>query len=589
MYRLPFVLLSAFLLINAAAQAAGVCPLLGPVYPAPKQFSNNTTFDAAAQKISNKLDEAIRSAFGSQNPVFDANATSLALQIFSVEDSTPLLQYYYTSTLTQTATTGVRVVDENTVFRIGSVTKLLTVFLFLIEKGNVLFHEPVIKYVPELREAADDLRRNGIEKEVRIDYVCWEEVTIGELASQLSGISRQYALGDLSLGTSKLVSVGFSQLPEADIPPCGPPLSPCDRTQFFHGLLRRHPVVPSASTPIYSNAAFQILAYALEEMIGKSFPELLQRDLIDALGLTRSSTGKPADEYGIIPFNATTSLWSLDIREEIPAGGIYSSLKDMSTVGRAILNSTLLPLSLTRQWLKPASHTSYLSYSVGAPWEIYSFTEPRMIDLYTKAGQIGLYSSMLAVSPDHDVGFAILAAGPGAAEVTTMVSDIIATTTVPALEQVAKEEAHKRFSGTYSLTNGSDFSVTITVDGGPGLKVMQWINKSHNMSEAIKAAYGLTESTDVSIRLYPTGLQTSKKISFRSVIPSLIQGSSQGIGPFTRSCRTWMAVDGMVYGSVGVDEFVFEIDHRGRATAVSPRAMRVSLPRLLSESSMKGN
>jgi hypothetical protein len=178
------------------------------------------------------------------------------------------------------------------------------------------------------------------------------------------------------------------------------------------------------------------------------------------------------------------------------------------------------------------------------------------------------------------VGYAILAAGPGATAVTTVVSDFIATTVVPAFEQAAKEEAQHQFSGTYALSRGLNCSIAITADESPGLKVAQWINNSQNILEAIKAAWGLTEAADISLRLYPTGLQTSGRISFRAVIPSLHQGSSQVTGPFTRSCTTWMAVDGMVYGSVGVDEFVFDVDDKGKAVAVSPRAMRVSLPRV---------
>ncbi|KAF7596307.1 hypothetical protein BBP40_002451 [Aspergillus hancockii] len=214
---------------------------------------------------------------------------------------------------------------------------------------------------------------------------------------------------------------------------------------------------------------------------------------------------------------------------------------------------------------------AYLSYFIP------SLFKSRVIDLYTKPGQIGLYSSTLATSPDHNVGYAILAAGPGAAAVTTVLSDIIAASIVPALEQAAKEEAQQQFSGLYALSSGSNSSITITTDESSGLKVVRWINNLHDILEAIRAAWGLTEATDASLRLYPTGLQTSRRISFRAVVAGLTQQSSQGTGPFTESCMTWMAVDAMVYGSVGIGEFVFDVDDTGKAAAVSPRAMRVSL------------
>lgn len=78
------------------------------------------------------------------------------------------------------------------------------------------------------------------------------------------------------------------------------------------------------------------------------------------------------------------------------AGGLYSSIKDMTSIGRAILQNTLIPDSLTRRWMKP------LTRGVGAPWEIYSVPlNSRTVDLYTKAGNVNGYASMLALSPDH--------------------------------------------------------------------------------------------------------------------------------------------------------------------------------------------
>lgn len=86
---------------------------------------------------------------------------------------------------------------------------------------------------------------------------------------------------------------------------------------FLEGLLKSHPVVPVASTPIYSNAAFVLLAYALEEITGKRFTELLEEDIIKPLHLTRSSYGKPDDKHGIIPDDPMSS-WEFDMADETP-------------------------------------------------------------------------------------------------------------------------------------------------------------------------------------------------------------------------------------------------------------------------------
>ena len=76
--------------------------------------------------------------------------------------------------------------------------------------------------------------------------------------------------------------------------------------------------MPIASTPVYSNAAFEVLAYALEGMTGQSFPDMFEKDLIKPLHLARSSYGKPKDKHGIIPDRPADMWWSFDLKGETP-------------------------------------------------------------------------------------------------------------------------------------------------------------------------------------------------------------------------------------------------------------------------------
>jgi hypothetical protein len=277
---------------------------------------------------------------------------------------------------------------------------------------------------------------------------------------------------------------------------------------------------------------------------------------------------------------------ALKLFENNSAGGLYSSTKDMSTLGRAILNSTLLSPAATRRWMKPASHTSSLDFAVGAPWEIFSVHQSgRTVDLYTKAGDFGNYSSMTALSPDHNVGFTILAAGDGTTALVAALSDAITGEIVPALEQAGKEEASKTFSGTYASLPTTNSSITINTacDCAPGLKVERWISDSVDMFEVIARIVGVE---DVAIQLYPTGLRSpgpaSSNVSFRAIFESSAPGQQavKDAGPFTRSCSTWETVDRYVYGNVGIDEFLFEVDvATGDAVSISPRAVRETLPK----------
>lgn len=175
------------------AASLNYCPFLGPVYPAPKSLCTNTVFEAAKHNLSQSLDSIVSGNSSLLGFNYVSDTTSLAVQIWSTRSEKAEFEYYYTAPLTKNASTGVTAVDENTVFRIGSGSKLWTVFLLLIEKGDAVWSDRVVKWVPELATAAKELG-SGFDS---INHVNWNEVTLFELATQLSGIARDCRLCSL--------------------------------------------------------------------------------------------------------------------------------------------------------------------------------------------------------------------------------------------------------------------------------------------------------------------------------------------------------------------------------------------------------
>lgn len=253
----------------------------------------------------------------------------------------------------------------------------------------------------------------------------------------------------------------------------------------------------------------------------------------------------------------------------------------MTAVARAVLNSDIISPAQTRRWMRPTSRTSSPTYSIGNAWEIHSFVEDsRVVDLYTKSGDLGAYSAMMAFLPDHNVGFTVLAAGQGTTAAVAAISDIISTNIVPALEQAAKHQATERFSGTYSAAETKvNSSITIGTDAGPGLKITKWTSDSVNMFEPLMKLTGAKNPDDVDVRLYPTGLSYSSQQSFRAIIQSVsaLSAAGSGLGPFTKDCSTWGMVDGRAYGNVGVDEFVFDVGCGGKPKSLTPRVLKTKL------------
>lgn len=87
---------------------------------------------------------------------------------------------------------------------------------------------------------------------------------------------------------------------------------------FLRGIALRDPVFPAFQTPVYSNAAFQLLSYALETITGQNFKTLTEEFLIKPLNLSRTSYTKPNDSLGIIPGNKTLTYWDFDLGDSWP-------------------------------------------------------------------------------------------------------------------------------------------------------------------------------------------------------------------------------------------------------------------------------
>jgi hypothetical protein len=189
------------------------------------------------------------------------------------------------------------------------------------------------------------------------------------------------------------------------------------------------------------------------------------------------------------------------------------STKDLSSLGRAILKGTLLKPVQTRKWLKPQTHTASLRATVGAPWEIYRLPgltqDGRVIDLYTKNGGIGRYTSLLVLVPDYAIGITLFAAGDGSP--VGILSEQVLGAVLPLIEQVGKKQAAARYSGSYdfqsSELSNSSSAVEISVDKGPGLVVTRWISKNKDVLQGYQDLFG-TKSGYTDLSLYPTGLET---------------------------------------------------------------------------------
>jgi CubicO group peptidase (beta-lactamase class C family) len=72
------------------------------------------------------------------------------------------------------------------------------------------------------------------------------------------------------------------------------------------------------TTPGYSNLGYQLLAYALENITGRPFEDMLENDIIKPLGLNHTFYSMPpSGSPGIVP-NGNNWGWAFSLGEASP-------------------------------------------------------------------------------------------------------------------------------------------------------------------------------------------------------------------------------------------------------------------------------
>ena len=109
-------------------------------------------------------------------------------------------------------------------------------YTYLAAAGDVSFNEPVTKYIPELAAYAE---KNAAALETSdIDLFDWNDITVGALASHLSGIVRDFAPNLASEGP---IPALLPPVPDVNVKFCGNPAQsqlPCNRSGKFVFLFR---------------------------------------------------------------------------------------------------------------------------------------------------------------------------------------------------------------------------------------------------------------------------------------------------------------------------------------------------------------
>ncbi|KAK4086550.1 hypothetical protein Purlil1_9166 [Purpureocillium lilacinum] len=631
------------------------CPPLGAILPAPQSPSSSTHLAPSIANLTSLLDATLAAHY---------NDSAVAIAVQSIHEDAPLFTYYRTPKTHAGPSYGgggkggggggsERDVDGETIFRVGSVSKLVAALAALQlshshgqEKAKIDLDASVLKYIPQLANSSAE----GI---VRTP---WEDVTVRSLTSHLSGLSTNTAT-DISLLPIPWTQLGLPPIANGTGPACSAfpgTAQLCTKADLIRDLNRRPPVYrPYAATPVYSNTAFALLGLVIEAATGRAFKDVVREQIFEPAGMNSSSFDGPVgsfDKMGFVAPGETT--WNATLGVYEPAGGMFSSTRDLLRLGHSILTSRLLPPPLTRAWLHPLSHTSSPGQSVGAPWEILradSLLSPsgsgltssrggangrksqnrnrnRIIDVYTKTGDLGLYHAHLALLPSHDLVASVIVAGGSVSADSIARTKLLSETlrgVVPAVERAGRDEARRRYVGRY-VDEESNSTLSITMsdntnndngshkggeneDDGTGLilygfsvhgvDVLANMDKFNNPASAA-GSNSSAPGPKITARLYPTdvtarsegakcggsnGTGVVAETAWRAIVDTTTDAQKDELDSqlfyMDGSCETWFGIDGPAYNYFTLTEFVFLTGKDGVVTGVRNPAFNVTMSR----------
>ena len=266
--------------------------------------------------------------------------------------------------------------DGDTVFEIGSVTKVFTSLILadMIEKGEVKPDDPVAKFLPATVKVPS---RNG------------REITLLDLSMQVSGLPR---------------------LPD-NLKPADPanPYADYDASKLYDFLSRYTLTRDPGEKYEYSNLAVGLLGHALALKAGMSYEELLRRRIFDPLGMSGTSiTLSEAQKKRLAPGydGGLKPVKNWDFAVLAGCGAVRSTVNDMLKFVAANLELTDTPLKFAVRRMRAVTKgIGAPDLEIGMAWHVFTKFDTRI--WWHNGGTYG-YRSFVGFNPAKKEGVVLL-------------------------------------------------------------------------------------------------------------------------------------------------------------------------------------
>jgi D-alanyl-D-alanine-carboxypeptidase/D-alanyl-D-alanine-endopeptidase len=266
--------------------------------------------------------------------------------------------------------------DGDTVFEIGSVTKVFTSLILadMIEKGEVKPDDPVAKFLPNTVNVPG---RNG------------RQITLLDLSMQVSGLPR---------------------LP-SNLKPANPanPYVDYDAPKLYDFLSHYTLIRDPGEKYEYSNLAVGLLGHALALKAGVSYEALVRQRILAPLGMNSTAiTLGDAEKKRLAPgYDASlrpASNW--DFAALAGCGALRSTANDLLKFLAANLELTDTPLKAAMHRMRSVRRqTGMPDVEIGMAWHIYTKFGA---DIYWHNGGTAGYRSFVGFDPAKKQGVVVL-------------------------------------------------------------------------------------------------------------------------------------------------------------------------------------
>jgi CubicO group peptidase (beta-lactamase class C family) len=399
-------------------------------------------------------------------------------------------------------------VDANTVFEIGSVTKVFTSLLLAdaVRRGEVALADPVARHLPANVKVP---QRGG----------------------------RQISLQDLAQHTS-----GLPRLP--DNMPFGDPLNPyADYTvEHMYAFLSSHELSRDIGGPSdYSNLGAGLLGHVLARRAGTDYETLVRTRITAPIGMTHTAITltdamKAALATGHNDALQPVPLW--DLPALAGAGAIRSTANDLLTFLEAALGHRPSPLGPAFAATTATRVSGGTNADVGLGWQILKLDGTEIV---WHNGGTGGYRSFVGFEPRSRRGVVVLANAMTAAGVDDIGRHLLnrnlplvrtfprASAPKPRIETKVDPSIFERYAGRYQLAPAMIITVTRESDrfyaqltGQPRIEIFAESEKDYFLKvvDAVLSFETDAGGRAVAVVLHQNGVaQRARRIEGEPIVP----------------------------------------------------------------------